>query len=127
MFHIYVGSYCEDMDVNQFRRELNGWASVVRFGSVLVMGYDMAGTGIGEGKIVVRHSMTEGEISPESVAAVLDDVLALWQKSHRTHRQLKGPAALRCAPCVPGRQRGRRAARPPIPAASSTASSVSPR
>ncbi|MEY3690515.1 MAG: hypothetical protein RJB57_170, partial [Actinomycetota bacterium] len=89
MFHIYVGSYCEDMDVNQFRRELNGWASVVRFGSVLVMGYDMAGTGIGEGKIVVRHSMTEGEISPESMAAVLGDVLALWQKSHRTHRQLK--------------------------------------
>lgn len=89
MFHVYVGSYCEDMDVNQFRREANHWGSLVRFGSVLVMGYDMAGTGIGEGKIVVRHTMAEGEVSSESVAAVLEDVLTLWQKSCKGHRQLK--------------------------------------
>ena len=88
-FHVFVGSYCEDMDVNQFRRECSYWGSLVRFGSVLVMGYDMASTGIGEGKIVVRHTMTEGEVSAESVTAVLDDVLSLWQKSQRSYRQLK--------------------------------------
>lgn len=88
-FHVFVGSYCEDMDVNQFRRDANYWASLARFGAVLVMGYDMVGTGIGEGKIVVRHTMTEGEVSAESIAAVLDDVLALWQKSQKGFRQLK--------------------------------------
>ena len=88
-FHLFVGSYCDDMDVNQFRRDADYWGSAVRFGTVLVMGYDMGGTGIGEGRIVVRHSMTEGEVTQESVAAVLDDVLMLWQKSQKAYRQLK--------------------------------------
>lgn len=74
----HVGEYCEDIDVEFLRRSVAaGWTS--RFGTALVKGYDMGRTGIGEGRVVVRHFMLESEMEDEAFLLVVNDVVRLWQ------------------------------------------------
>lgn len=88
-FSARVDDFCEDMDVVRFRRDADHWSSMTKFGKVLVMGYDMASTGIGEGRIEVRHTLVTDEVSRDAVKAVISDVVGLWQKSRGRCLSLK--------------------------------------
>lgn len=73
-----VGDYCEDIDIDFLRRSVAA-GGTSRFGTALVKGYDMAQTGIGEGRVVVRHFLLESEMEDEAFMVVVNDLVRLWQ------------------------------------------------
>ena len=96
-FDLFVDHYCEDIDIDEVRRWASACVSHGSFGRVQVMGYDMARTGIGEGKIAVRHSFVDGEVTEDDMRVVVESLLRLWQKTrtvverqkrkHSTHQR----------------------------------------
>jgi SpoVK/Ycf46/Vps4 family AAA+-type ATPase len=58
-------------------------------GRIQVLGSDSEGTGIGEGRIVVRRTLAGDEVNRESVLAAMGEVLQLWQQARKEYVNLK--------------------------------------
>lgn len=77
-FAAHVGDYCEDIDLRYLLRTTAGGVGT-RFGRTEIRGYDMAQTGVGEGRVFVRHSLLEAEVEDEAFIVVVNDLVRMWQ------------------------------------------------
>lgn len=87
-FSACVGVYCEDLDVNLLR----AWAAAhpaLGIGRVRVAGYDMAGTGVGEGRVVVTHSNYVDCADGPTITEIVSELVSLWQEARRQLERLR--------------------------------------
>lgn len=89
VFHAFVGSFKEDIDLGRFRQRVRSITGNAGHGCIQVLGSDVEGTGIGEGRIVVRRTLSGDGIDRESVLAATGEVLQLWQQARKEYVNLK--------------------------------------
>ena len=80
--HARVGTFCEDIDYGY----LHNWAihrSGRALGEVSLLHMDPAGTGIGEGRLTVKHTAVMAELDARTICHVMNRMIGLWQAAAR--------------------------------------------